>query len=120
MARQRSEGGPHLEGASTVSPASSLYPNSIELFRVQLGVTIPGFTLSKTMDNLFPIVFLLVAIGTLAVWRFRSGKYVLLLCGSVLLSSCLSLRLGKNEEPKQSPTRTEVTYVDRDGTGGRR
>jgi len=72
------------------------------------------------MDNLFPIVFSLVAVSAFAVSRSGAAKCVLVLCGSFLLSSCLSLRLGKNEEPKQAPTRTVVAYADRDAAVGNR
>jgi hypothetical protein len=57
-------------------------------------------------------LFLLVAILVFAVWRPGAAKYILVLGGSFLLSSCLSLRLGKNEPPKQAPNRTEVAYID--------
>ncbi len=60
------------------------------------------------------IVFLLFAIGVFAVWRPSFSKYVLLFCGSVVLSGCLSLRLGESDKPKQAPTRTEITYIDRE------
>jgi predicted membrane metal-binding protein len=72
------------------------------------------------MGNLSPIVLLLVAIGALAVWRSHSAKFILLLSGALILSGCLSLRLGgKNEEPKQA-NRVEVAYIDRDGTVAQR
>jgi hypothetical protein len=60
------------------------------------------------------IVFSLFASGVFAVWRPSFAKYVLLFCGSVVLGGCLSLRLGESDRPKQAPTRTEVTYIDRE------
>jgi hypothetical protein len=64
------------------------------------------------MKKLSSIVLSLTAILTFAV-RNRLGKYALLMAGSLFLSSCLSLRLGKNESPQQAPARAEVTYIDR-------
>jgi hypothetical protein len=65
------------------------------------------------------IVFSLVAVLIFAVSRPSAAKYVLVLCGSFLLSSCLSLRLGKNEPPEQAAARTEMGYIDREAAARR-
>ena len=65
------------------------------------------------------IVFSLFVIGFFAVCRPSFAKYVLLFCGSVVLSGCLSLRLGESDKPRPAPTRTEVTYIDREAIARR-
>jgi hypothetical protein len=74
------------------------------------------------MDNLIPnpcafasqleIRFSPAAVLVSAVSHPGTRKCVLMLTGSLLLSGCLSLRLGKNEAPRQAPSRTEIVYID--------
>jgi hypothetical protein len=55
-------------------------------------------------------------VSVIAIRRAGSAKYLLLLCGPLFLSGCLSLRLGENQRPKQAPTRAFVAYVDQEAT----
>jgi hypothetical protein len=59
------------------------------------------------------LLTVLIAACGLAVWRINAAKYVLLSLGSLLLSGCLSLRLGENHKDKETPVSAEIGSVDR-------
>ena len=75
------------------------------------------------MDIIITILCLLAAAGLVAVERFGALKYVLLFCGMLNLTGCLSFTTTERPEhpaPVSTVTRTETVYVTENGTRVRR
>jgi uncharacterized protein YceK len=72
------------------------------------------------MRIIFTILCLLAVAGLFSAQRYGAVKNVLLICGMLLLSGCLSFTTTERPAPVSTVTRTETVYVTNNGTRVRR
>jgi hypothetical protein len=70
------------------------------------------------MRIILTILCLLAVAGLFSAQRYDAAKNVVLICGMLLLSGCLSFTT--TERPAPTVTRTETVYVTDNGTRVRR
>jgi len=72
------------------------------------------------MVILITALFVLAAACLVAAERFGVTKYLLILCGVLNLTGCLSFTTTEHPAPVATVTRTETVYVTENGTRVRR
>jgi hypothetical protein len=72
------------------------------------------------MVILITAIFVLAAACLIAAERFGVAKYLLILCGVLNLTGCLSFTTTERPAPVATVTRTETVYVTENGTRVRR
>jgi hypothetical protein len=72
------------------------------------------------MVILITALFVLAAACLIAAERFGVAKYLLILCGVLNLTGCLSFTTTERPAPVATVTRTETVYVTENGTRVRR
>jgi hypothetical protein len=72
------------------------------------------------MVILITALFVVAAAGLIAAERFGVAKYLLILCGVLNLTGCLSFTTTERPAPVATVTRTETVYVTENGTRVRR
>jgi hypothetical protein len=75
--------------------------------------------LEKTVGDMLLLLSSLLLAGAFTAGHYGALKYVLLFCGLLLLSGCISVSTTK-PAPASTVTRTETVYVTENGTRVRR